>query len=172
MYLDSKRLVGSEGVAGMDVCPFCKWAAPPGKPRDLDNRFACQKCKLVSCQLCHVKDHFPIVSCTLAAKIISDQRRILAEETVAKALIRTCNRCKTPMIRDGGCNTLRCPCGSTMCYVCRRTIPGHSHFKNTGCPLYSNDLVVHADDIARGEAIALRMIEEEEERDKTSSMES
>lgn len=60
----------------------------------------------------------------------SDSVRIFVEKAMADAVKRTCPRCNVSFIKSDGCNKLTCPCGYTMCYVCRADIgtEGYQHF--------------------------------------------
>ncbi|KAF2452758.1 hypothetical protein BDY21DRAFT_358265 [Lineolata rhizophorae] len=57
--------------------------------------------------------------------------RRAVENAAADAVKRTCPACGTSFVKSSGCNKLTCPCGYTMCYVCRAhvgTREGYTHF--------------------------------------------
>jgi hypothetical protein len=56
--------------------------------------------------------------------------RKLLEEKLSAALIRRCPACAKQVVKEDGCNLMRCVCGSKFCYVCRANIDrdGYSHF--------------------------------------------
>jgi len=56
------------------------------------------------------------------------------------ALVRRCNRCSRPFLKESGCNKMRCDkCGNTQCYVCSQDVVDYTHFdKKTGCPMYGD----------------------------------
>ena len=55
------------------------------------------------------------------------------EEAMSKALIRYCPRkgCGQQFLKDIGCNKMTCPCGTKICYICRKEIQGYEHFYTT-----------------------------------------
>src|SRR5579862_1849080 len=53
------------------------------------------------------------------------------QEQMTEAFLkeRRCNKCKTPYIKEGGCNEITCSrCSNKQCYRCKKDILGHSHF--------------------------------------------
>lgn len=44
------------------------------------------------------------------------------------ALVRVCNSCKKPFLKDYGCNHMVCDCGNEQCFVCSENINGYGHF--------------------------------------------
>lgn len=101
--------------AGLDLdeCPFCdfKQICPPV---DEDKEFRClnPKCRKTSCRLCHKETHIPL-SCEEAKKDEKLTVRHIVEEAMTAALIRNCNKCKRPFIKEYGCNKMSCShCGN------------------------------------------------------------
>ena len=68
----------------------------------------------------------------------------VVEEAMTKALVRTCNKCNTPFLKEEGCNKMTCTCGNFQCYVCSSDVVDYTHFDQTGdgsgkgCPLYGD----------------------------------
>jgi TRIAD3 protein (E3 ubiquitin-protein ligase RNF216) len=98
-------------AAGLDFlseCPFCdfKMECPPV---EVDKEFRCQnkKCGKTSCRLCEKETHIPL-SCKEADKDGQITLRHIVEEAMSAALIRQCNRCKHPFVKDHGCNKMTC----------------------------------------------------------------
>jgi hypothetical protein len=56
------------------------------------------------------------------------------------ALVRKCNKCEKPFLKDSGCNKMTCTCGNYQCYICSTDVDGYDHFgDNPGqCPLYDD----------------------------------
>ena len=54
------------------------------------------------------------------------------------AMVRTCNSCKKPFLKDGGCNRMYCSCGNSQCFICSTTVTAYTHFSPTTCPLYDD----------------------------------
>lgn len=130
-------------IEGLEDCPFCDFKAicPPVEE---DREFRCYKpgCKKVSCRLCHEVSHIP-KSCEEMRKEKNIPVRHTIEEAMSEAIIRICpnTKCKTPIIKDEGCNKMSCTkCGRKMCYVCKKDITkdGYNHFTDTtgGCTLH------------------------------------
>jgi hypothetical protein len=67
--------------------------------------------------------------------------RHAVEEAMTAALIRVCNSCKVPFLKEEGCNHMRCEsCGNEQCFVCSINVTGYAHFGNGPgmCPLELN----------------------------------
>ena len=101
--------------AGLDLdeCPFCdfKQICPPVEE---DKEFRClnPKCRKTSCRLCQKVTHIPL-SCEEAKKDEKLTVRHIVEEAMTAALIRNCNKCKRPFIKEYGCNKMACSnCGN------------------------------------------------------------
>jgi hypothetical protein len=91
-------------------------------------KFTClsPSCSRASCLQCSAPWHDPH-SC------YSSQRkslRLTLERATTDAVKRTCPRCNLGFVKSEGCNKLVCPCGYSMCYICRENLDGvgYSHF--------------------------------------------
>lgn len=66
----------------------------------------------------------------------------VVEEAMSNALIRKCNKCKNPFLKESGCNKMKCMCGNTQCFVCSSDVTDYTHFTEMGegekCPLYGD----------------------------------
>lgn len=135
------RLAGIENLAS---CPFCSYAAEY-PPIEHERLFYCklESCAKVSCRMCQKESHIP-KTCQEHAKDIGLDVRREVEEAMTAALVRLCNKCKGPFIKEDGCNKMMCPCGNIQCYVCSRSCD-YNHFddarrggKAGNCPLFDD----------------------------------
>ena len=96
--------------AGLDLdeCPFCDFRqeCPPAEE---DKEFRClnPKCRKVSCRFCQKSTHVPL-SCEEVKRNETITVRHIVEEAMTAALIRNCNKCKHPFVKDLGCNKMTC----------------------------------------------------------------
>jgi TRIAD3 protein (E3 ubiquitin-protein ligase RNF216) len=56
------------------------------------------------------------------------------EEAMSEAALRQCPNCGLKIVKEGGCNHMHCPCGGSLCYVCKKSNITNQHFFNSGCP--------------------------------------
>ncbi|KAK8176118.1 hypothetical protein IWX90DRAFT_511672 [Phyllosticta citrichinensis] len=99
--------------------------------RRMGQRFRCQNpaCGRDSCISCTAEWRNPH---TCHAKALVSLRQHV-ENAISNAVKRTCPRCHMSFVKSSGCNKLLCPCGYSMCYICRAPIgtgEGYGHF----CP--------------------------------------
>ncbi|KAF2266790.1 hypothetical protein CC78DRAFT_107591 [Lojkania enalia] len=155
-------------AAGLDLdeCPFCdfKQECPP---IEVDREFRClnPKCGKTSCRLCFKESHIPR-SCDEAKKDSNITVRHQLEEAMTDAIIRKCNRCKNPFVKEYGCNKMTCTkCGNVQCYVCSKDVKDYNHFgsenSNTRCPLHDNVEVRHEQEAKKAETEALARLRAE-----------
>jgi len=122
------------GIKNLASCPFCPFAAEY-PPVEVDREFRCQApdCEKVSCRLCKLKSHIP-KSCDEFAKENGLSIRRQIEEAMSAALIRKCNKCNTPFVKEEGCNKMTCTrngCFNIQCYVCSKSCT-YDHFNDPG----------------------------------------
>lgn len=161
LKLQQEQDVREAGIDDLCECPFCDYQdiCPP---LDVDSEFRCQNddCRITSCRKCQKHTHVPD-TCEENAKKTSkdaalDQRHKI-EEAMTQALVRNCNKCKKPFIKDIGCNKMTCPvCKNHQCYVCSATVNDYRHFSANpgGCPLHDNVDDRHEKEIRDAEAAA------------------
>lgn len=65
-------------------------------------------------------------SCGGGVSDLQLKARTFVEETMTKALVRKCWKCKRRFIKSGGCNVMTCTCGALTCYHCREPIRTNS----------------------------------------------
>ncbi|OAF56327.2 hypothetical protein VC83_06635 [Pseudogymnoascus destructans] len=158
------RLAGIENLAS---CPFCPYSAEY-PPIEHERLFHCEfdSCKKISCRTCLKESHIP-KTCQENAKDIGLDVRREVEEAMTAALVRTCNKCKGPFIKEDGCNKMNCPCGNIQCYVCSKSCQ-YNHFdderrggKSGNCPLFDDVQVRHEDETKRAEEIIVEKLKKE-----------
>jgi TRIAD3 protein (E3 ubiquitin-protein ligase RNF216) len=161
------RMAGIENLAS---CPFCPYAAEY-PPVEVDKEFRCEapECERVSCRLCKLESHIP-KSCEEHAREVGLSVRRQIEEAMSEALIRKCNKCGTPFVKEEGCNKMTCTrsgCGNVQCYVCSKSCT-YAHFndqsrggKTGNCPLFEKTSQRHENEVKNAEREALAKIRTE-----------
>ncbi|KAI1011238.1 hypothetical protein LB504_002469 [Fusarium proliferatum] len=151
-------------------CPFCRYAEEY-PPVDVDREFRCRNddCKITSCRLCNYETHIP-KTCQEAAIGRGVDLRREVEEAMSRALIRKCNKCSTPFIKEEGCNKMTCTrkgCGNVQCYVCSKSCD-YNHFndesrggKQGNCPLFESAEERHENEVNAAEKAAKQKVLEE-----------
>ncbi|KAK3389363.1 hypothetical protein B0H63DRAFT_98036 [Podospora didyma] len=143
--IEQEAMLRLAGIENLETCPFCPYAAE--YPSVSENReFRCEgpECMAVSCRLCRKETHIP-KTCQEAALDEGYSARHHIEEAMSAALIRNCNKCGTPFIKENGCNKMTCTrngCFNVQCYVCSKSCDyGHFNDESRGgkpgnCPLF------------------------------------
>ncbi|KAH7359479.1 hypothetical protein B0T11DRAFT_356174, partial [Plectosphaerella cucumerina] len=118
------RLAGIKNVARCPFCPFFAECPPVEEGTEL--RCGRDYRGIVSCRLCRQKTHQPKTCEEMRGYRLSTQQYI--DEAMSAALIRRCNKCHTPFIKDSGCNKMTCVvCSNEQSYVCP-TSCDYAHF--------------------------------------------
>ena len=150
----------------LEDCPFCEFKAIYPPPEE-DREFRCLNpdCEKVSCRLCKGETHIP-KSCKEVA-VVPERR--LVEEAMTAALVRTCPKCNAKIVKESGCNSVRCTnCHPTMCYICQQDITsvGYEHFKegSGGCQVYDRGVDRQQEEINHAQQIAIQKITAENPR--------
>jgi hypothetical protein len=163
-YYQQRDEIEKAGIEGLEDCPFCDFRAICS-PVEEDKEFQCQNtdCKKISCRLCKEESHTP-KSCEDAKKEKGISERHAVEEAMTQALVRTCPRCKIPIVKENGCNKVQCNCGAVICDVCKKDITGsgYTHFQERGgvCALHERDCGAHRqqDEVKRAGEAAIDQI--------------
>ncbi|KAI1356254.1 hypothetical protein F5Y01DRAFT_301221 [Xylaria sp. FL0043] len=158
--LEQEAVLRIAGIENLETCPFCSYAAEY-PPVEVDKEFRCEnpRCGQVSCRLCRKETHIPKTCAEADADRGLDARHIL-EEAMSEALIRRCNQCANPFVKQDGCNKIRCTkCGTLQCDVCRKTIKDYSHFNDSKrggkagqCPLFDASQERYEKEVSSAEA--------------------
>lgn len=148
------------GIDNLESCPFCPYAAEY-PPVEINHEFQCAApdCEKVSCRLCKLESHIP-KSCEENAKDSGLSIRRQIEEAMSAALIRKCNKCGTPFVKEEGCNKMTCTrngCYNVQCYICSKSC-GYDHFNDLGrggkdgnCPLFESVELRHDNEVSKAE---------------------
>jgi E3 ubiquitin-protein ligase RNF216 len=180
-FLDEKALIALDrneqeemlrlaGIENLESCPFCPFAAEyPSVEEDREFRCQAPDCEKISCRLCKLESHIP-KSCAEYAKDKGLSVRRQIEEAMSAALIRKCNKCGTPFVKEEGCNKMTCTrsgCFNVQCYVCSKSC-SYDHFndrsrggKPGNCPLFENVEERHHEEVSKAEKEALARVRAE-----------
>jgi hypothetical protein len=123
----------------------------------------CQKCYKNWCTTCNKEEHDGFACNTIHN--VADVPKAVSDIVYEKA-IRKCPKCKSPYIKDDGCNLIHCSkCDTPFCHLCFEIVPKkyspdrtreiqYYHFKNSGsserkarCPLYYGTPTCNYDEI-------------------------
>ncbi|KAJ4329868.1 hypothetical protein N0V87_010496 [Didymella glomerata] len=95
----------------------------------------------------------PLKRCEEAKKDNETTMRHVVEEAMPAAMIRKCNRCQQPFIKEYGCNKISCTsCGNKQCYICSKNVNNYEHFGDPDkgrCALHDNVEDVHEQAVKR-----------------------
>lgn len=167
--IEADSVVNLAGIT-LAKCPFCSFAAEY-PPIDQDREFRCgsEACMEISCRLCGEKSHIP-KTCDEARTDSNRSARLIIEEAMSVAMIRTCNKCKSPFIKDFGCNKMTCPvttCRNMQCYICSKDCD-YNHFvqkhvrpEDSQCPLYDNSEDRHEKEVKEAQDKITREVKSE-----------
>ncbi|EQB53745.1 hypothetical protein CGLO_06488 [Colletotrichum gloeosporioides Cg-14] len=165
--IEFEAALQAQGFENLSACPFRPYAADcPPIEEDKEFRCANPECEIVSCRLCKEETHVPRTCEEAAAENgISERRKI--EEAMSEALIRKCNKCGTPFIKEEGCNKMTCTrpgCRNVQCYVCSKSC-AYDHFddaarggKKGNCPLFEQTEVRHEKEVRQAEEEARQKV--------------
>lgn len=141
--LQQQDEIAKASIDGLEECPFCDFKAIC-PPVEQNKEFTClnSDCEKVSCRLCKEETHIP-QTCEEAKKERGLEVRHAVEEAMTAALIRKCPKCGLAIVKEDGCNKLKCRCGALICDVCKKEISkdGYMHFqvRSNTCNLYDGD---------------------------------
>lgn len=166
--LQQQDEITQAGLDGLEGCPFCEFKAIC-QPVEENREFRCANpdCEMISCRLCKDETHIP-KTCQEAKREKGVSERHLVEEAMSGALIRTCPTCGVKLIKEVGCNKMRCSnCKCLMCYTCKKDITkeGYHHFETRrsarGCQVYDDNPTLEAQKVTQAEKTAIEQIRAE-----------
>ncbi|CAI6246460.1 unnamed protein product [Periconia digitata] len=165
-HLQQQQEVAAAGLDFLTECPFCDFKAEC-PPVSVDREFRCEnpKCTKISCRLCERETHVPL-TCEEFKQDSTLAVRHQVEEAMSAALIRHCNKCKQPFVKEYGCNKMTCThCRNVQCYVCSKNVVDYRHFYHgqdgteatAACPLHDNMEARHEQEVkkAADKAVAI-----------------
>ncbi|GAB1319592.1 Ring finger [Madurella fahalii] len=167
--IEQETVLRMAAIENLETCPFCSYAAEY-PPVEENKEFRCEnsECGMVSCRRCRQETHIP-KTCEEHARESGHSARRLIEEAMSAALIRTCNKCGTPFIKENGCNKMTCTragCKNVQCYVCSKSCD-YSHFDDTSrggkkgnCPLFDSVEQRHEAEVRAAEEKARKQVAE------------
>ncbi|KAH8749113.1 hypothetical protein F5883DRAFT_436052, partial [Diaporthe sp. PMI_573] len=143
--IEQEAVQREAGIENLETCPQCPFAAEY-PPIEEDKEFRCLNpdCAVTSCRSCRKETHVP-KTCAEATLDNGHSARHEIEEAMSAALIRTCNKCSAPFIKENGGNKMTCTkCRNIQCYICSKSCD-YSHFddarrggKTGNCPLFDD----------------------------------
>jgi len=72
------------------------------------------------------------------------------------ALVKKCNKCDRPFLKEDGCNKIICPCGNLQCYICSENVSTYDHFGNGKCPQYDDTVKRQRREVAKAQGRAIK----------------
>ncbi|CAK7270084.1 hypothetical protein SEPCBS57363_003922 [Sporothrix epigloea] len=158
--IEQEHVLRVAGIQNLETCPFCPFAAEY-PPVEVNKEFVCHnpECEVVSCRLCRKETHIP-KTCAESESENGPSVRLTIEEAMSAAMIRKCNKCGTPFIKEHGCNKMTCSragCKNVQCYICHKSCE-YSHFDDAArggkvgnCPLFEIAEQRHKDEVQAAE---------------------
>ncbi|XP_059177707.1 E3 ubiquitin-protein ligase RNF216-like isoform X2 [Physella acuta] len=120
--------LSTANLSNLFRCSQCEFAAILSPSVKM---FRClrEECQKTVCRDCGVdwKEHEGF-TCAQIEKKDETALRKEYEEKMTKAKVRNCVSCKAEFMKDTGCNKMTCRCGTTMCYICRKSKIDYNHF--------------------------------------------
>jgi len=170
--------VQAAGFEDLVQCPACNFATI--MPDPLDKIVHCQnpECGKETCRLCREDNHIPL-TCDEVEKDSDVADRVKLENAMTDAMLRSCVACQKKFFKEDGCNKMKCSCGATMCYLCRKPVEdNYTHFYGQGsdavkgkCPLWSDNKNLHRDEVFKAASIAKKALNKKVKYDPTKGIE-
>ena len=87
-------------------------------------------CQVAFCTSCFAEAHHGDCLDLSLKEGTMDGLRTYIEDAMAQVMMRICPNCHLQFNKSDGCNKMTCPCGYTMCYLCRAPLKdeGYRHF--------------------------------------------
>ena len=170
--------VQAAGLEDLVQCPACSFAIIMPDPEDKIIICGNQECGRQTCKLCGEESHIPL-SCDEVEKDMEVVARTNLENAMTEAMVRACVSCNKRFFKEEGCNKMKCECGQSMCYLCRKPVSNdYSHFYAQGekregkCPLWSDNNNLHKAEVMKAAEEAKQGVDSKKLKyDPTKNME-
>jgi hypothetical protein len=130
--------VSNAKIENLVSCPRCIYAEVHDEPQGI---LQCmnKKCLAITCTNCFRDAHIG-KDCVMDDNL--EKRKRYEEERTRQSIFQ-CPGCTVAISKDGGCNKIKCPCGVSVCYLCKKDISEESyrHFRDSadkGCILFDD----------------------------------
>jgi len=158
--------VKAAGLEDLVQCPACNYATIMPDPEVKVITCGNEECGKVSCRLCGEESHVPL-SCDEVEKDGEVVARTKLEDAMTEAMVRACVKCTKRFFKDEGCNKMKCECGQSMCYLCRKPVDDdYKHFYAQGaspvkgkCPLWSDNTNLHKAEVMKAAVEAKKVVD-------------
>merc|ERR1712059_83086 len=148
--------INEAGLEDLVQCPACSFATVMPDPLFTVLRCGNPACGRGTCRLCKEDSHVPL-ACEEVEKNAEVKLRTKLEDAMTDAMVRECVSCKKRFFKEEGCNKMKCDCGQSMCYLCRKPVSDdYKHFYGEGgspvagkCPLWSENDKLHNYEVAK-----------------------
>lgn len=128
--LEAKLSISKANIDGIYYCPRCSYAVICSDT-ELDGIFDCpnKKCKKSTCMKCKRESHDG-EACNVD---VETQLRRQKEEAETMKHVVVCPICSLTIVKDEGCNKVKCTCGVSLCWICKEDISAemYMHFGRT-----------------------------------------
>ena len=159
--IKQQKEVEAAGIENLVHCPGCNYGVIID-PDNTEKIIVCKnpECGRETCRSCGEENHIP-QSCEEAETESEVRARTRVEDAMTDALVRECPRCKRKFVKEGGCNSMRCECGQSMCYLCKQPLAAtHDphHFGPGKCQLFEDETPVVENEVHQAAERAKRTI--------------
>lgn len=67
-------------------------------------------------------------------------KQTLKQKLYFHVVFRNCHKCGKGIVKETGCNKMKCVCGALMCYICRKPVQDYTHFNGQGGDNYDRQV--------------------------------
>jgi LSD1 subclass zinc finger protein len=106
------------------MCPFCSYSEIKEPGIQIPPIFRCRrpKCMKLICTMCNQEAHKQGEKCPKLVDEENEESLIrFVQMAIDETWIRYCPSCRTAIVKDKGCNHIRCACGHNFCSQCRKS---------------------------------------------------
>ncbi|KAI1719832.1 IBR domain, a half RING-finger domain-containing protein [Ditylenchus destructor] len=126
----TEESIALAGLKYLERCRKCNCGVEMEQPPEKIRSFKCPDCKYEFCRSCELpwEDHQGISCAEMESRSKNQKAEHILQKQLSEAVVRKCPKCSLAFVKDGGCNFMRCRCGTTQCYICRNNGISYSHF--------------------------------------------